>query len=196
MLDNYSMSRNSYQMPPTGNVSSPVDIEFMDPAILAVGKGRIHQGVFNNNPVLDTRLNFPSQLNNFENEARLQLLMQRSPPGMMQRISDYGNSLSSSHNDSYGIALRLMDHQSQANNHNHSSFNNTHHSVQQSRNPPMSNGHWDGWNNNEPQSGNSLGVAELLRNERLGYNKFYSGYEDTKFRMPTSGDLYNRTFGM
>ena len=67
-------------------------------------------------------------------------------------------------------------------------------SLQQSTNAVMSNGQWDGWN--EMQSGNNLGVAELLRNERFGFNKFYSGYDDSKYRMPNSGDLYNRTFGM
>ncbi|KAF3453194.1 hypothetical protein FNV43_RR03632 [Rhamnella rubrinervis] len=49
-----------------------------------------------------------------------------------------------------------------------------------SRNGLMSNGHWDGgWN--EVQGGNTMGMAELLRNERLGFNKFYAaggGYED------------------
>ena len=59
----------------------------------------------------------------------------------------------------------------------------------------MSNGRWDGWN--EVQGGNSLHMTELLRNERVGFNKFYtSGYEDSKFRMPSSDDLYNRTFEM
>ena len=56
------------------------------------------------------------------------------------------------------------------------------------------NGHWDSWN--EVQNGNDIAMAELLRNERLGFNKYYSGYEDTKYRMPSSGDLYNRSFGI
>ncbi|KAM7279999.1 hypothetical protein ACFE04_007133 [Oxalis oulophora] len=194
LFDNYSLSRNSYQLPPTGNINSPTgDIEFMDPAILAVGKGRLHQGGINNNTFFDTRSNFPSQLNTFENEARLQLLMQQRSPSSHQglgRISDYGENFSS-HNDSYGIGMRMMD-QSQAS--NHSPFIT---SQQPSRNPVMSNGHWDSWNSNEVQSGNNLGgVVDILRNDRLGYNKFYSGYEDTKFRMPNSGDSYNRTFGI
>ena len=59
----------------------------------------------------------------------------------------------------------------------------------------MPNGRWDGWN--EVQGGNSLRMTELLRNERVGFNKFYTfGYEDSKFRMPNSDDLYNRTFEM
>lgn len=188
LLDS-SLLRNSYQPPPTGNNSNSGDIEFMDPAILAVGKGRLQGGL--NNPGIDVRSNFPQQLSAFENEARLQLLMQRSlSPHQNLRYADIGDSFSSL-TDSYGVPSRLVD-QSQMS--NLSPFMQM--SLQHSRNGLMSNGHWDGWN--EVQGGNNLGVAaELLRNERLGLNKFYSaGYEDSKFRMPSSGDLYNRTFEM
>lgn len=159
----------------------------MDPAILAVGKGRLPSGL--NNPSLDIRSNFPTQLSAFENEARLQLMMERSlSPHQNLRYANIGDSFSSL-GDSYGISPRLMD-QTQMN--NISPFAQL--SMQQSRNSLVTNGHWDGWN--EVQGGNSLGMAELLRNDRLGFNKFYTGYEDSKFRMPSSGDLYNRTFGM
>ncbi|XP_050368284.1 uncharacterized protein LOC126786489 isoform X2 [Argentina anserina] len=189
--DNSSLLRNAYQPQPTGNIGSSGDIEFMDPAILAVGKGRPQGGL--NNPV-EMRSNFPSQLSAFENDSRLQLLMQRSFSQQQNlRYPDFGDSYSHV-NDSYGMSSRLLD-QSQAS--NVSPFAQL--SIQPIRNNrSMSNGHWDGWN--EVQGGNSMGMAELLRNERvnerLGYNKFYSGYEESKFRMPNSGDLYNRTFGM
>ncbi|KAJ0084960.1 hypothetical protein Patl1_30795 [Pistacia atlantica] len=187
LLDSSSLLRNTYQTQHAGNISSTGDIEFIDPAILAVGKGR-HQGGLNN-PGLDMRSNFPPQLNAFENEARLQLMMQRSlSPHQNLRYADVGDSLNSL-SDSYAISSRLMD-QSQVN--NLSPYAQL--SIQQSRNSLISNGHWDGWS--EVQGGNSLGMAELLRNERLGFNKFYTGYEDSKFRMPSSGDIYNRTFGM
>ncbi|KAL4389143.1 hypothetical protein AHAS_Ahas03G0015600 [Arachis hypogaea] len=131
-----------------------------------------------------------AQLNYFDNnEARLQLLMQRSlsQPQQNLRFPDIGNTFSQL-GDSYGISSRLD--QSQVS--NISPYPQM--SLQQSTNAVMSNGQWDGWN--EMQSGNNLGVAELLRNERFGFNKFYSGYDDSKYRMPNSGDLYNRTFGM
>ncbi|PON53223.1 Splicing factor-like protein [Trema orientale] len=186
LLDTSSLLRNAYQSQVTGNMGSTADIEFMDPAILAVGKGRLQGGL--NNPALEVRPNFPSQLGSFENDARLQLLMSRSlSPQQNLRFPDIGDSFSH-FSDSYGIPSRLVD-QSQVN--NLSPFAQM--SIQQSRNGLMSNGHWDGWS--EVQGGNT-GMAELLRNERLGYNKFYAGYEDSKFRMPSSGDLYNRTFGM
>lgn len=178
--------RNSYQTPSNGNIGGPGDIEFMDPAILAVGKGRI-QGA-RNSPLLDMRSNYPEQLNYLENEARVQLLMQRSlSPQQNLRFSDIGNSFSQ-FGDSYGISSRL--NQSQVS--NLAPFPQL--SLQQSRNAVLSNGQLDGWN--EVQTGNSLGVAELLRNERLGFNKFYRGYDEPKYRIPNSRDLYNRTFGI
>ncbi|CAL0334062.1 unnamed protein product [Lupinus luteus] len=184
LLDHSSL-RNSYQTPSVGNIGSAGDVEFMDPAILAVGKGR-HQSALNS-PAMDMRLNFMPQLNQFENEARLQLLMQRSLSSQQNpRYREIGDSFSQL-GDSYGISSRL-DQQFN----NLASFPRL--SLQQSTNAVLSNGQWDGWNG--VQTGNSLEVAELLRNERLGFNKFYSGYDDSKYRMPNSGDIYNRTFGM
>ncbi|CAL0304106.1 unnamed protein product [Lupinus luteus] len=186
LLEHPSFSRNSYHTPSAGNVGSAGDVEFMDPAILAVGKGR-HQGALNS-PAIDMRSNLMPQLNYFENEARLQLLMQRSlSPQQNLRYPEIGNTFSQL-GDSYGISSRLDQ---QVNNHL-ASFPQL--SLQQSTNAVLSNGQCDGWN--EMQSGNRLEVAELLRNERLGFNKFYSGYDDSKYRMPNSGDLYNRTFGI
>ncbi|CAJ1979370.1 unnamed protein product [Sphenostylis stenocarpa] len=186
LLDHSSLLRNSCQSPSAGNLGGAGDIEYMDPAILAVGKGRL-QGALNS-PALDIRSNFMPQLNYFENDARLQLLMQRSlSPQQNHRFSEIGNAFSQL-GDSYAVSSRL----DQSKVSNLGPFQQL--SMQQSTNAVLSNGQWDGWN--EVQSGNGLGVAELLRNERLGFNKFYSGYDDSKFRMPNSGDLYNRTFGM
>ncbi|CAN1145617.1 CCR4-NOT transcription complex subunit 4, partial [Linum perenne] len=192
LLDTPSLHRSSYTAPMTG---STIDIELIDPAILAVGKGRF-QGGFNNNPGLDMRSNFPQQLGMFENEARLQLLMQqRSQPPQHQNLR-YGADLGGTFSTAPESYSRMTD-QPQVINNNLSAFAKLAHS--QSRNGVASNGHWDNnssWN--EVQGGNNLGMAELLGNERLGgFNKFYaSGYEDLKFRIPNSGDLYNRTFEM
>ncbi|GAU15593.1 hypothetical protein TSUD_108520 [Trifolium subterraneum] len=186
LLDQSFLWRNSYQTPSTGNFCGAGDIEFMDPAILAVGKGRL-QGALNS-PTPDLQSNYTSQLNYIENEARLQLLMQRSlSPQQNHRFSEIGNTFSHL-GDSYGISSRMdQPHVS-----NLASFPQL--SLQQSRNAVMSNGNWDGWN--EMQNGN-MGMAELLRNERLGFNKFHRGYDDSRYQMPNSGDLYNnRTFGI
>ena len=184
LLEPSPLLRNSLKTPSSGNFGTSGDIEFMDPAILAVGKGRL-QGTLNS-PGLDMRSNYLPQVNYLENEARLQLLMQRSQQQNL-RLSEIGNTFSQI-GDSYGISSRLDQPQVS----NLAPFAQL--SLQQSRNPLLSNGQWDGWN--EVPSGNNLGVAEILRNERLGFNKFYSGYDDSKYRMPNSGDLFNRTFGM
>ncbi|KAE8678931.1 hypothetical protein F3Y22_tig00111402pilonHSYRG00490 [Hibiscus syriacus] len=182
-LDSSSLLRNSYQAPASCGVGGAGDIEFMDPAILAVGKGRLQGGLTNSG--LDMRSNFSLRIGPYENEARFQLSMQRSFSPHRNLRYNVGDSFSSL-NDSFGVSSRLMD-QSQVN--NISPYAQL--SLQQSRNSHMSNGPWDGLN--EFHGGNNVGMAELLRNERLGFNKFYSVYEDSKYRM---GDLYNRTFGM
>ncbi|XP_022947300.1 uncharacterized protein LOC111451202 isoform X1 [Cucurbita moschata] len=185
LLDASSLLRNSYHENQTGNNVSTGDIEFMDPAILAVGKGRRQIGL--NNTGLDIRTPYSPSLGTFDNEASLRLLMQRSL-NPQQRYSDVRDGFSHL-GDSYGISTRFAD-QSQVN--NLSNFAQL--SLQNSRNG-LSHGHWDGgWN--EVQGGTNISVADILRNDRLGHNKYYAGYEDSKFRMPSSSDLYNRTFGM
>ena len=52
--------------------STNADIEFIDPAILAVGKGRFPGGL--SGPGLDMRSSYPTQMPNYESESRLQIL--------------------------------------------------------------------------------------------------------------------------
>ncbi|XP_023636120.1 uncharacterized protein LOC17876101 isoform X2 [Capsella rubella] len=188
-LDSTSLLRNAYQVQPSvGNSSGGSDIEFVDPAILAVGRGMV-------NADLDMRSGFSSQLNSFENETGLQMLRQQSLSAAQQQVNGFHHDLrniSPSLTDPYGYSSRLMD---QTQGSSLSPFSQ--HSRQQpSSNSTLSNGHWDKWN--EGQSVNSLGMAELLRNERLGFNGslYNNGYEEPKFRIPSPGDVYNRTYGM
>ncbi|CAH2069360.1 unnamed protein product [Thlaspi arvense] len=177
--DSTSLSRNAY---PVGNPSGASDIEFADPAILAVGRGMI-------NADLDMRSRFSSQMNAFENETGLQMLRQQQANGFHHDLRNLSPSLT----DPYGFSSRLMDHQTQGSSLSHFSQLPR---QQPSANSVMSNGHWDKWN--EGRSMSSLGMAELLRNERLGYNGslFTNGYEEPKLRIPSPGDVYNRTYGM
>ncbi|CAI9759196.1 unnamed protein product [Fraxinus pennsylvanica] len=180
-----SLFRNQYQKPPSGHTIDNGDIEFMDPAILAVGKGMLPGGL--NSPSLDMRSKFSPQVT-FE-ESRLQSLIQRSLPlHQNQRFADVEGGFSSLGN-AYGIPSGVME-QRLVN--NLSPFSQS--AIPQSRNAIASNGQWDGWN--EVQGGNKLGMADLLRNERLRYAKLYSGHENSKICMPSSGDLYNGTFGI
>ena len=45
LLDPSFLLRNSYQTPSNGNIGGPGDVEFMDPAILAVSKGPEQQSL-------------------------------------------------------------------------------------------------------------------------------------------------------
>ncbi|KAI8003448.1 hypothetical protein LOK49_LG08G00961 [Camellia lanceoleosa] len=131
--------------------------EFMDPAILAVGKGRLPGGR-NNAASLDMRSDFSSQLSAFENEARLQLLVQRSlSPLQNQRYADMGVGFAQL-NDAYRIPSRIME-QSLPN--NLSPFSQL--ALQQPRTALMSNGQWDAWN--EVQSGNDMGMRNKQINQ-------------------------------
>ncbi|XP_048598129.1 uncharacterized protein LOC125578995 [Brassica napus] len=189
LFDTASFMRNAYQsIPPVGNSTGVNDIEFADPAILAVGKGMI-------NIDLDMRSGFSSQINSFGNETGLQMLRQQSMSAAQQVNGFHHNlrNLSPSPTDPCIFSSRLMDHQTQRSTLSHFSKLQR---QQPSANPVLSNCHWDKWN--EGQSLKSLGIAELLRNERLGFNgSLYSnGYEEPKFRIPSPGDAYNRTYGM
>ncbi|CAN4101726.1 unnamed protein product [Withania somnifera] len=204
-LHDTSSSYNLHQASQVGNVSNE-DIEFMDPAILAVGKGRLPNGLDLSS--MDMFSGCPPQLNTPENERRLQLLMQRSlPPHQNQSFADMGDMFSP-FGDAYGISSRVFG-QTPANNRppfdgissrvleqtlaNHQSpFSLL--TLSQSRNSVMSNGHWDSLNG--VQNGNRLGVSELRRTDNLGFNEFRTGYEESKIHIPNSGSLYNRTFGM
>ncbi|KAK9154154.1 hypothetical protein Sjap_001634 [Stephania japonica] len=181
-----SLLRNQYSVQPSSGFGSAADIELVDPAILAVGKGRLPNGI--NNSSFDLRSTFTSQLSSPENDPRLQMLMQQSISAQQTlRYPEHLMDRFSSPSDAFGIPSRHLD-QSQFN--NMSPFGQ--YSLQ-SRNAHMPNGHLD--NRNEVLSGNDL-MSEILRKERLGFNNHFPSYEDLKFRMPGSGDIYNRAYGM
>ncbi|KAK9065912.1 hypothetical protein SSX86_015314 [Deinandra increscens subsp. villosa] len=201
MFDNSFLLRKVNQAPSAVyNDGSISELEFMDPAILAVG-GRVPNGV--TSPGLDMRSNYPSQLSSYENDNnRLRLLVQRSFTQQNLRFNNElgGDNLSyPQRTDSYGVPSRIID-QTLPNNNHRSHYQQQQQQQQlgnfQQARMMSSNGHWgDGWN--EVQNGNDIAMAEILRNERLGgFNKYYSSYEDTKFRVPSAGDVYNRSFGI
>ncbi|XP_051143345.1 uncharacterized protein LOC127259791 isoform X2 [Andrographis paniculata] len=187
MLDVSSLLSNHYQAPSLAgnNTITNGDIEFMDPAILAVGKGML-PGSFNS-PSVDVHSSLSSQLNTYE-EARFRSFLRSLPPHQSQRFPDVGDGYSSL-GDAYGIHSRFLEQKMMNNASPISQFTFT-----QSRNGLTSHGQLDGWG--EIQGGNHIGMAELLRTERLGLNKFYGGYEDSKIRTPSSGNLYNGTYGI
>ncbi|KAF8039770.1 hypothetical protein BT93_B2093 [Corymbia citriodora subsp. variegata] len=180
-LPDINLLRNSYQTQPNASVNSTGDIEFMDPAILAVGRGAI-QGGFNS-PSFDLG-SLSQQLNTLDSDSGHNLLVKRSFPAHPNLRYETSAGYASL-NDSFDFASRIFD-QSQMG--NVSSY------MQLSLQRSMSNGHWSGWST--IPGGDGLVMAELLRNERLGINKSCDGLENQKYRMPSPGDLYNRSFGM
>ncbi|KAK6144507.1 hypothetical protein DH2020_021327 [Rehmannia glutinosa] len=188
MLDASSLFRNHYRTPSGGSTISNGDKSvFMDPAIMAVGK-EAPSAVTNSSDV-DSRSNYSSQFSTYEEARYHQSFLQRSLPSHQnQRYNNPADSFSPL-GDAYQVPSRVME-QTLAN--NFSPFSQF--TLPQSRNGITSDGQLDGWN--EVRVGNNLRIAELLRNERLGFNKFYGGYEDSKIRMPSSGNLYNGTYGI
>ncbi|CAH8380784.1 unnamed protein product [Eruca vesicaria subsp. sativa] len=93
VLDSSSVLRNAYHVPPpqSSNLNTAGDIELIDPAILAVGRGRI-QNRMESGADFDMRSGFYSQLNSFEKDARLhQLLAQRSQAAQQQQQVNVNN---------------------------------------------------------------------------------------------------------
>ncbi|KAI4382345.1 hypothetical protein MLD38_008321 [Melastoma candidum] len=184
LLNSSAWLSHTQQLPLGGNVGSTTDIEFMDPAILAVGRGRFEGGF--NNPGLDlTSFGFPSSP--FERDSRLQSMMQGSMP--RQQLSYIPGDNYSSTSGGFDISHRLLDQSSVGDIPSLSSL------PFQGRNGVVSNGPWEAWN--DSQSGDDISISQLLgRDSRLGLNKYSDGYEDSRFWRPSSGDLYNnKTFG-
>lgn len=174
--------------PAAGNSGPCGDIPFVDPAILEVGKGLQAMGL--NNLGCDMRQTSSSQLNPFDHEARLQLLMQQSGSGYQNlRFQDHPMNRFSPPRDIYGISSTLLN---QPQPDNLSSF--TQSPAQQYRNAHMSTGHLGSLKG--VKSINDLGVSDLMTNGGLGFNKFIPSYEDLKCQMSNSSNLYNRGFAM
>lgn len=176
-----------YQASSTGNIGGSFgDVEFIDPAILAVGKGTLPIATANTG--FDLASTFSTQINGPENESRLRLLMQQSFPthqnfGFSDHMADRFSPL----NDLY--ASPTLVEQTQGNSLSHLAQM----SFPQSKNSQLSNSQWDSWN--DVQNSNDHVLSEILRNERLGFSKYFPGHEEVKFRMASS-DLYNRAFRM
>nr|CAB3481507.1 unnamed protein product [Digitaria exilis] len=154
------------------------DIEFNDPAILAVGKGRM-PGIGDSGLEMNNAPAFPSQLQTSNNELRFQL-------GMQPNVQSHQN-------------MRFTDHMQDAfnpvsDNHLASRFLSQNHGLvspytqrpQQPGNSQIINGQWDGRsdlrqgsNNPLPDMSRTLYPSELNNLHMLGSN-----------------DIFNRAFGM
>lgn len=187
---------------PAGNNGSNSDADFVDPAILSSGKSRPRNGP--NFSGLNMGPASNQQMGAFDNETRLWLLMQQqaiadqdsknfmqqtTPAQREMRFPGHVGDELSTLNDVYGFSSRLIN---QCQSYDSSSFDLL--SQQKFGNGHVSNGYQHGLD--EAKCKNEPGFAELQRIEKLGLNKFFSGYGDLMFQMTGSGDVYTRVFGM
>lgn len=174
---------NHYQSHLAG---SSGDVEFIDPAILAIGKGRIH--LEPNNSTLGLKYSFPAQFSTPNNDPRLHLLAQQSVSSPQNLgIPDHMGERFLQLNDAY-IASQLLAQ-------SHAGISPIMQlSFQHLRNPLFSNSQWDAWKSVCP--GNNIGMSEKFRNGRFGLNDYYTSTDENKFHIPSAGNLYNQAFGM
>ncbi|XP_052205945.1 uncharacterized protein LOC127810473 [Diospyros lotus] len=191
-----SSPNNQHRALSAGNVNNTPNLDFIDPAILVVGaKGT----TVLNNSGLETRPTCTSQPTMYDDEAKLWLLMQEpvsahhNPKFPMQETPSAHRELSFSGflgngfsvmSDRFDLSSRLME---QCQMYNPSLF--TPLSKQKYGSGCISNGGgcWPHLDEVQLQVRNEVGMAEIQRNERLGFNKVFPGYG---VQMPGSGMLY------
>ncbi|XP_015073961.1 uncharacterized protein LOC107018096 isoform X4 [Solanum pennellii] len=177
--------------------SSAGDSDFIDPAILSSGKGKTTNGFS------ISGLEIGSQGRALEAEARLWLLMQRKHADQDGKLSHVHASQTPSayqdqrfngedeHTGTKKFGPRLVD---QGQNFDQSLY--THFPLQKFGNGPISNGFQHDLLGNFQCRNEVDGMAELQRNERLGFNKYYNGYGNQTVQGSGSGDVFARVFGM
>ncbi|KAK6943749.1 RNA recognition motif domain [Dillenia turbinata] len=180
-LQNSLWLESQFQAPPPLNSGNIGDVEFNDPAILAVGRGIVSAGLKADSS--NMRLNLSPQFNH-------QTLLQHSVSSHENmRFSDqYANRFPFS-NDAYSIPSGFLQ-QSQGS--NISPF--MHMNAQQCRNPDVAYNPWQ--SRNDIMGTSDLGISELLSKQRMGSNKFMSNYEDFNFQMSGLDEVYSRGFIM
>ncbi|WVZ54997.1 hypothetical protein U9M48_005718 [Paspalum notatum var. saurae] len=168
-------SSNNYQAQFGRHTS---DIEFDDPAILAVGKG-LMPGIGDSVLEMKSTTAFPAQLQTSNGDPRFQLHMQPNVQSHQNmRLTDHMQDAFSSMNDNY-LASRFVAQ-------NHGPVSPYVQMPQQPRNSQLTNGHWDGWS--DLRQGNNTPTSDMSR--MLYPNEVHN------LHMLGSNDIYNRAFGM
>ncbi|KAF3785530.1 CCR4-NOT transcription complex subunit 4 [Nymphaea thermarum] len=174
-LDNGKM-QSQYQIPVNMDAPASIDVELIDPAIMAVGKGKLPMEFHHSG--LDLRSQCALQSGTFDIDPRIQLLMKRPSPATQNLgfSEPVGNGFS-----------HLIDSLSN----NLSMFVPT--SYQQSiRGSHFGSGEQESWSGIQGNSGVSL--LEAAESRRFGFDNHFPAYDDLRFRTPSSGDIYHRAF--
>ncbi|CAO2184372.1 unnamed protein product [Urochloa humidicola] len=166
---------NQYQAPFGRHTS---DIEFNDPAILAVGKGRM-PGIGDSDPEMNITPYFRAQLQTSNNDLRFQLGMQPNVQSHQNlRFTDHMQDAFNPMNDNH-LASRFLAQ-------NHGPVSPYPQRQQQPGNSQLINGHWDGWS--DLRQGTNTPMSDMSR-------MLYPS-EANNLHMLGSNDIYNRAFGM
>ncbi|KAG2585143.1 hypothetical protein PVAP13_6KG373500 [Panicum virgatum] len=177
LLWDNALGRNSshYQVPFGRHTN---DIEFNDPAILAVGKGRM-PGIGDSGLEMKNTHVFPAHLQTSNNDPRFQLQMQPNVQSHQNlRFTDHMHDAFNPMNDNY-LASRFLQQ-------SHGPVSPYAQMPQQPRNSQLTNGHLDGWSN--LRQGNNNLMSDMSR-------MLYPS-EVNNLHMLGSNDIYTRAFGM
>ncbi|KAL6133341.1 hypothetical protein ACLB2K_065578 [Fragaria x ananassa] len=163
---------------PTGYPGITGDAELFEPSSFDIGNGILERG----------RATI-SQYNSSQPDARFHRMRQQSTLTQQSLgFHDHFRNTYSSLNDGRLLSPQNPN-QFQS---NPSIFAQS--TPQQVSDVLVSNIHWGQWNG--VKSASDLGISELLRNERLGYNKFIPYYEDSKTQSSYFSNLSSKGFEM
>ncbi|CAO2162664.1 unnamed protein product [Urochloa humidicola] len=153
------------------------DIEFNDPAILAVGKGRM-PGIGDSGLEMKNATAYPAQLQTSNNDPRFQLRMQPTVQSHQNlRFSDHMQDAFNTMNDNY-LASKFLQQ-------SHAPVSPYAQMPQQHRNTQLTNGHLDVWS--DLRQGNNTLMSDMSRMYPSEVNSLH---------MMGSNDIYTRAFGM
>ncbi|CAL5013677.1 unnamed protein product [Urochloa decumbens] len=176
LRDNVLGGINNQYQAPFGRHTS--DIEFNDPAILAVGKGRM-PGIGDSGLEMNNAPSFRAQLQTSNNDLRFQLGMQPNVQSHQNlRFTDHMQDAFNPMNDNH-LASRFVVQ-------NHGPVSPYQQRQQQPGNSQLINGHWDGWS--DLRQGTNTPMSDMSR-------MLYPS-EANNLHMLGSNDIYNRAFGM
>ncbi|KAG2585150.1 hypothetical protein PVAP13_6KG375000 [Panicum virgatum] len=176
LRDNVLGSNSNHYQVPFGRHTN--DIEFNDPAILAVGKGRM-PGIGDSGLEMKNTHAFPAHLQTSNNDPRFQLQMQPNVQSHQNlRFTDHTQDAFNPMNDNY-LQSRFLQQ-------SHGHVSPYAQMPQRPRNSQHTNGRLDGWS--DLRQGNNTLMPDMSR-------MLYPS-EANNLHMLGSNDIYTRAFGM
>lgn len=169
--------------------SSACDTDFVDLAILGYGKGKPANGFLED----EARLWLLMRWKYSGQDGKFSHILASQTPSAYQDQRFHGADEYAGANNVYSFSPRLVD---QGQSFNQSLY--TYFPQQKFANDPISKSYQHDILGNYQCRNEVDGMAELKRNERLGFNKYFTGYGNhfQTFQGFGSGDVSARVFGM